>query len=104
MASDEESVMSKSSGPSSKKQAAPLHQPSLPWRMTSSLIMGLTAGLSRGFLYAFNTVEVTGLERFLDLLDKRKDVEKRERGLITGIYILPLNSIYHIHSDLCIVL
>lgn len=62
----------------------PLQQPSLPWRMTSSVIMGLTAALSRGFLYGLNSVEVTGLERFLEVLDKRKDVEKRQRGLITG--------------------
>jgi monolysocardiolipin acyltransferase len=57
--------------------------------MTSALIMGLTAGLSRVFLYGLNTVEVTGLQRFLDILDQRKDVDKRQRGLITGKY-LPL--------------
>ncbi|KAF3060030.1 Lysophosphatidylcholine acyltransferase [Daldinia childiae] len=61
----------------------PLQQPSLPWRMTSSVIMGLTAALSRSFLYGLNSVEVTGLERFLEVLDMRKDVEKRQRGLIT---------------------
>ncbi len=84
MASDDkESVMSKPGLP--RKKPAPL-QPSLPWRMTSSLVMGLTAALSKGFLYTFNSVEVTGLEGFLDVLDKRKDVEKRERGLITGTY------------------
>ncbi|KAI1453599.1 hypothetical protein F4805DRAFT_442798 [Annulohypoxylon moriforme] len=60
-----------------------LQQPSLPWRMTSSMVMGLTAALSRGFLYGLNSVEVVGLDRFLEVLDKRKDVEKRERGLIT---------------------
>ena len=81
--SDEgESGMPKPSG-HGVKPAAPL-QPSLPWRMTSSLVMGLTAALSRGFLYTFNSVEVTGLDGFLQILDKRKDVEKRERGLITG--------------------
>lgn len=58
--------------------------PSLPWRLTSSMVMGLTAALSRGFLYGLNSVEVIGLQRFLDLLDSRKDVEKRQRGLITG--------------------
>ncbi|KAI1810920.1 acyltransferase [Poronia punctata] len=58
-------------------------QPTLPWRMTSSLIMGLTASLSRVFLYGLNTVEVKGLDRFLALLEQRKDVEKRQRGLIT---------------------
>ncbi|KAI0014187.1 acyltransferase [Xylariaceae sp. FL0662B] len=61
----------------------PLQQPSLPWRMTSTMVMGLTAALSRVFLYGLNSVEVTGLQRFLDVLDKRKDIEKRQRGLIT---------------------
>ncbi|KAI2639663.1 acyltransferase [Hypomontagnella submonticulosa] len=60
-----------------------LQQPSLPWRMTSSATMGLTAALFRGFLYGLNSVEVTGLDNFLDILDKRKDIEKRQRGLIT---------------------
>lgn len=63
----------------------PLQQPTLPWRTTSSAVMGLTAALFRGFLYGFNSVEVVGLERFLDILDKRKDVEQRQRGLITGM-------------------
>ncbi|KAI0455186.1 acyltransferase [Xylaria acuta] len=58
-------------------------QPSPPWRMTSSLVMGLTASLSRVFLYGLNSVEVTGLQRFLDILDKRKDVDGRQRGLLT---------------------
>ncbi|KAI0530129.1 acyltransferase [Xylaria digitata] len=58
-------------------------QPSLPRRVTSSLIMGLAASLSRVFLYSLNSVEVTGLQRFLDILDKRKDIEKRQRGLLT---------------------
>ncbi|KAI1504268.1 hypothetical protein F5X99DRAFT_373066 [Biscogniauxia marginata] len=60
-----------------------LQQPSLPWRMTSSLVMGLTGSLSRGFLYGLNSVEVVGLQRFLDILDQREDIEKRQRGLIT---------------------
>ncbi|KAI0906752.1 acyltransferase [Ustulina deusta] len=58
-------------------------QPSLPRRVTSSLIMGLTASLSRVFIYGLNSVEVTGLQRFLDMLDKRKDVNRRQRGLLT---------------------
>lgn len=33
-------------------------------------------------------MEVIGLERFLETLDKRKDVEGRERGLITGTKLL----------------
>ena len=84
--SDEDSGMSKPSGPGVKPSATPL-QPSLPWRMTSSLVMGLTAALSKGFLYTFNSVEVTGLDGFLKILDERKDVGKRERGLITGTYL-----------------
>ena len=59
--------------------------PSLPWRFTSSLIMGLTGGLSRVFYYGLNRVEVFGLEKFIHTLDRRKDLEARERGLITGI-------------------
>ena len=62
----------------------PLDRPSLPWRMSSSFIMGATAMLSRGFLYGFNTVEISGMDRFLQVLDRRKDVSQRERGLITG--------------------
>lgn len=60
------------------------HSPSLPWRMSSSLIMGLTGTLTRGFLYGLNNMEVIGLDRFLETLNKRKDVEGRERGLLTG--------------------
>ncbi|KAK8136657.1 hypothetical protein PG984_004597 [Apiospora sp. TS-2023a] len=61
----------------------PLEQPSLPWRMSSSIVLGATCMLSRGFLYGLNTVETKGLDKFLEILDKRKDVDKRERGLIT---------------------
>jgi hypothetical protein len=50
--------------------------------------MGLTGALSRSFLYGLNNIEVTGLEGFLDILDKRKDVDGRERGLITGTGML----------------
>jgi monolysocardiolipin acyltransferase len=78
MAPDEESDMSRPGG------KLPACQPSLPWRITSSLTMGATAAASRAFLYTLNSVEVTGLQRFLDILDKRKDTERRERGLITG--------------------
>ncbi len=60
--------------------------PSLPWRFSSALIMGLTGSASRSFLYGLNHTEVIGLDRFMQVLDKREDVEGRERGLITGIY------------------
>lgn len=46
--------------------------------------MGITGALSRSFLYGLNNTKVIGLDRFLETLDKRKDVEGRERGLITG--------------------
>jgi hypothetical protein len=46
--------------------------------------MGLTGTLSKGFLYGLNYMEVIGLDRFLETLNKRKDVEGRERGLLTG--------------------
>ncbi|TVY59323.1 Lysophosphatidylcholine acyltransferase [Lachnellula suecica] len=59
------------------------HSLSLPWRFSSSLIMGLTGSISRGFLYGLNKTEVVGLDRFLELLDQRKDVEGRNRGLVT---------------------
>jgi monolysocardiolipin acyltransferase len=68
------------SGPNSNPSC-----PSLPWRFTSSLIMGLTGSLSRAFYYGLNNVEVVGLNGFLQTLDRRKDVDGRERGLITGI-------------------
>lgn len=59
--------------------------PSLPWRFSSSLLMGLTGSISRGFLYGLNQMEVIGLEKFLETLDRRKDIQGRERGLITGV-------------------
>ena len=59
--------------------------PPLPWRLASSIVMGLDGSVSRAFLQVGNRLEVEGLNQFLDLLDKRKDVEGRERGLITGM-------------------
>ena len=31
-----------------------------------------------------NNVDIHGLDRFLELLDRRKDIEGRERGLLTS--------------------
>ncbi|KAJ9639507.1 Lyso-phosphatidylcholine acyltransferase [Coniosporium tulheliwenetii] len=45
--------------------------------------MGVTGLLTRGFLFGASRTEVHGLEGFLKLLDARKDVQGRERGLIT---------------------
>ena len=58
--------------------------PSLPWRVTSSLVMGVSSCISKAFLFGFNKTEVYGLQRFLDMLDSRADPAKRQRGLITG--------------------
>lgn len=47
--------------------------------------MGLTGSLSRGFYYGLNHMEVIGLDRFKETLDRRRDIKGRERGLITGM-------------------
>lgn len=59
-------------------------QPSLPWRAASSFIMGVTGALSRCFLFGLSNTEVIGLDRFLEVIERRKDVEARDRGLLTG--------------------
>lgn len=62
----------------------PPQNPGLAWRAGSAMIIGLTGLLSKSFLYGLNDVEVIGMDRFLDLLESRRDVDKRRRGLITG--------------------
>jgi monolysocardiolipin acyltransferase len=52
--------------------------------------MGLTGGLCRAFYYGLNNVETVGLDKFLKILDRRKDIEGRERGLVTGMIALLL--------------
>ena len=64
--------------------ATPLEQPSLPWRMGSSVVMGIVGSISRIAMFGANTTEVHGLDGFLELLDERRDIEGRQRGLITG--------------------
>lgn len=61
---------------------APPASPGLPWRLASMAVMGTVGALSRGFLYGFNNVEVTGLSHLLGTLDRRK-TQGRERGLLT---------------------
>ncbi|KAL2164217.1 hypothetical protein VTH06DRAFT_3433 [Thermothelomyces fergusii] len=58
-------------------------RPSLSKRLKSAMVMGMTGVLSKCFLYGFNRVEVTGLSRFLDILDSRRDPANRRRGLLT---------------------
>lgn len=58
--------------------------PSLPWRLGSSIVIGMTGIMSRAFLLGASKTEVHGLDDFLHILDRRKDVDGRERGLLTG--------------------
>ena len=60
------------------------HQPSLPWRTGSSLIMGFSGAISRIFIFGANRTDIHGLDSFLGLLDERRDISERQRGLITG--------------------
>lgn len=57
--------------------------PSRPWMASSAFTTGAVGLLCRGFLMGLSKTEVNGLDAFLELLDKRKDVEGREKGLIT---------------------
>ncbi|KAF2634746.1 hypothetical protein P280DRAFT_210124 [Massarina eburnea CBS 473.64] len=57
--------------------------PSGPWRAGSSFVIGAVGLLCSGFLKGLNQSEAPGLDKFLELLDERQDVEGRQRGLIT---------------------
>lgn len=46
--------------------------------------MGMAGALSRIFVHGANSTEVHGLDGFLELLDKRRDTDRRERGLLTS--------------------
>lgn len=69
-------------------EATPPEQPSAIWRASSALTVGMVGTLSWLFLRIPNRLEVHGSERFLELLDERKDVGQRTKGLITGARIL----------------
>jgi len=62
--------------------AAPT-RPSLSWRLGSLAVVSSVSALARGFLYGFNSVEVTGLNNLLGVLDRRKLPGGRDRGLLT---------------------
>jgi hypothetical protein len=51
------------------------------------MMMGMAGMISKVFLFGLNKVEVIGLPRFLEVLDRRRDPEKRQRGLITGVWL-----------------
>lgn len=64
----------------------PPYAPPFLWRLGSAAVMGFSGVLCRSFLLACTSkLEVHGLDRFLQLLDERGDVEGRTRGLITGM-------------------
>ncbi len=46
--------------------------------------MGIVGSISRVVLFGANKTEVHGLEGFLELLDERRNIEGRQRGLVTG--------------------
>ncbi|OAR00348.1 hypothetical protein LLEC1_00314 [Akanthomyces lecanii] len=69
------------SGSSSPSSPPPLRR-GLGWRLGSTAVMASVGAVCRGFLYAFNTVEVTGLQNLLGALDRRK-TQGKDRGLIT---------------------
>lgn len=77
---DQSNTMDTDSPPSTP----PPQQPSLPWRIGAAMVMGFVGSTSRLFMFGANKIEVHGLDKFLETLDRRKDPEGRERGLITG--------------------
>lgn len=60
----------------------PTSRPGMPWRLASVAVMSSVGAASRAFLYAFNKVEVTGLDNLLGVLDRRR-TGHRDRGLLT---------------------
>lgn len=66
----------------------PSEQPAAPsgvWRASSTVVMGAVGLLCGGFLRVLSRREAHGMDKFLELLDERANVETRERGLITGM-------------------
>ena len=58
--------------------------PSLLWRASSTAIMGIVGTLTRAFMHGLNWQDAHGIDGFLELLDKRADIDGRQRGLITS--------------------
>lgn len=59
--------------------------PSLLWRAGSTAVMGFVGTITRAFMHGPNWQDAHGLDGFLELLDKRADIDGRTRGLITGM-------------------
>ena len=72
------------STPSSSRTGSVPYEPSLPYRLISGTIIGIVGTLCKAFLFGASRTEVHGLDKFLELLDRRRDPRRRERGLITG--------------------
>jgi monolysocardiolipin acyltransferase len=62
-----------------------LSAPSLPWRGASRLTITFVGAVSKCFLNLACSTKVHGLDNFTKLLDERRDISKRERGLLTGM-------------------
>ena len=69
-------------------------QPSLPWRVASASIMGIFGGAARLALYTALYTETHGLDEFKELVDERRNIEGRQRGLITGSLLKSLVTTY----------
>jgi monolysocardiolipin acyltransferase len=65
----------------------PVPAPSLAWRTASTATIVATGLFAKTFLKTCAYTETRGLDRFLKLLEERRDVAKRKRGLITGKYV-----------------
>jgi hypothetical protein len=61
---------------------------SLPWRTASTATLTTVGLLSKTFLALATSKEVYGLDAFVKLLDGRRDIEQRERGLLTGMPVV----------------
>ena len=48
--------------------------------------MGFVGTMTRAFMHGPNWQDAHGLDGFLELLDKRADIDGRTRGLITGMH------------------
>jgi monolysocardiolipin acyltransferase len=79
------SSVSRKAGPLYSSQDEPLAAPSLSWQAGSTFVMGTVGVLVRTFFHGLSRPTVTGLEEFTKLLDERKNVNERQRGMITGM-------------------
>lgn len=61
--------------------------PSAAWTTTSSTTMFGVGALCRAFLLGGSYPELHGLESFMKLLDSRRDVSQRTKGLLTGTVV-----------------